>query len=137
MVFYNILPNGKHSTDSLELRCMISVVHCKCYVLDSLKCFPHPLSGVNKTHSAFKDVCFTYALSFLQEEIKFDEKMQGGDPEEDNIESVDDVTGSDPDLIQQEVITYYFSILLFLKLEIVIEKKILSKVPNNMGRFTI
>ncbi|KAM7452485.1 pentatricopeptide repeat domain-containing protein 3 [Porites harrisoni] len=36
------------------------------------------------------------------EEIKFDEKMQGGDPEEDNIESVDDVTGSDPDLIQQE-----------------------------------
>ena len=36
--------------------------------------------------------------------------MQGSDPEEDNIESVDDVTGSDPDLIQQEVITYYFSI---------------------------
>ena len=31
--------------------------------------------------------------------------MQGGDPQEDNIESVDDVTGSDPDLIQQEVIT--------------------------------
>lgn len=30
--------------------------------------------------------------------------MQGGDPQEDNIESVDDVTGSDPDLIQQEVI---------------------------------
>ena len=137
MVFYNILPNGKHSTDSLELRCMISVVHCKCYVLDSLKCFPHPLSGVNKTHSAFKDVCFTYALSFLQEEIKFDEKMQGGDPEEDNIESVDDVTGSDPDLIQQEVITYYFSFHLFLKLQIVIEKKILSEVPNSMGRFTI
>ena len=104
MVFYNILPNGKHSTDSLELQCMISVVHCKCYVLDSLKGFSHLLSGVNKTHSTFKDVCFTHALSFLQEEVKFDEKMQGGDPQEDNIESVDDVTGSDPDLIQQEVI---------------------------------
>ena len=62
--------------------------------------------------------------------------MHGGDPEEDNIESVDDVTGSSPDLIQQEVITYYFSIYLFLKLQIVIEKKILSEVPNNMGRFT-
>ena len=60
--------------------------------------------------------------------------MQGGDPEEDNIESVDDVTGSDPDLIQQEVITYYFSIHLFLKLQIVIEKKILSEVPNNSGK---
>ena len=83
-----------------------------CYVLDPLKCFPHPLSGVNKTHSAFKDVCFTYALSFLQEEIKFDEKMQGSDPEEDNIESVDDVTGSDPDLIQQEVVNNNWLLLI-------------------------
>lgn len=116
---------------------MISVLHCKCYVLDSLKGFRHLLSGVKKTHSTFKDVCFTHALSFLQEEVKFDEKMQSSDPEEDNIESVDNVTGSDPDLIQQEVITYYFSIHLFLKLQIVIEKKILSEVPNNMGRFTI
>ena len=73
-------------------------------VLDSPKGFPHLLSGVNKTHSTLKDVCFTYALSFLQEEMKFDEKMQHSDPEEDNIEIVDNVSGSDPDFIQQEVI---------------------------------
>ena len=87
-------------------------MHCKCYVLDFLKCFPHPLSGVNQTHSAFKGVCFTYALSFLQEEVKFDEKMLGSDPQEDNIESVDDVTGSDPDLIQQEVINNNWLLLI-------------------------
>lgn len=73
-------------------------------VLDSPKGFPHLLSWVNKTHSTLKDVCFTYALSFLQH----------GDPEEDNIEIVDKVTGSDPDFIQQEVINNYWLLLIIL-----------------------
>lgn len=65
MVFYNILPNGKHSKDSLELRCMISVVHCKCYVLDSLKCLPHPLSGINQNTFSIQGCLFHLCFVIL------------------------------------------------------------------------